>query len=262
MSTVSRNSKEVSARSYIATAPFHLNFFTYTVTMAPLTFVRSGDLSKVAGATAGTCPAGRILRENGKKLFPGAHPVNTVNGIITTFPPSTVMVGVFDNQSGLNGFIDVNAPIFAVYNGDRPNYLKDAVDPVGGLTDKSAPTLTNGSVNVRENLNVTGNSDLTGTLRVTGATTLDGNATVNARLIMNTGNSGSADMTTGVDDGVYRKRTVTGVTNCKSTSRILLTYSGLNNPGFLSAENMADGTFKIVSSSRTDAGVVQYFIFN
>ena len=259
---MSRVSKEVSARSYIATAPFHLNFFTYKVNMAPVTFVRTGDLSKVSGATALTCPAGRVLRENGKKLFPGAHPINTVNGVPTTFPPSTMMVGVFDNQSGLNGFIDVNAPMFALYNGDRPNYLKDAVDPVGGLTDHSAPTLTNGSVNVLQDLNVTGNSALTGTLRVTGATTLDGNATVNARLIMNSGNTGSADMASGTDDGTFRKRTVTGLTNCKSTSRILLTYLGLNNPGFLSAENMADGTFKIVSSSRTDAGVVQYFIFN
>lgn len=228
---MSRVSKEVSARSYIATAPFHLNFFTYKVNMAPVTFVRTGDLSKVTGATALTCPAGRVLRENGRKLFPGAHPVNTVNGVATTFPPSTVMVGVFDNQSGLNGFIDVNAPMFAVYNGDRPNYLKDAVDPVGGLTDQSAPTLTNGNVQV------------------------------GSSLIMNSGNSGIALMTGAPVVGLFRKRTVTAA-NCKSTSKVLLTYSGLNNPGVLSAETIVDGSFEVVSSNITDAGVVQYFIFN
>uniref|UniRef100_A0A6C0AMS2 Uncharacterized protein n=1 Tax=viral metagenome TaxID=1070528 RepID=A0A6C0AMS2_9ZZZZ len=177
---MSRQLKEVSARSYIATAAFHLNFFTYKTSMNSQTFKTTGDLSKVTGATSGTCPAGRILRENGKKLFPGAHPIDTVNGVTTTFPPSTVMVGVFDNQSGLNGFIDVNAPVFAVYNGDRPNYLKDAVDPVGGLTDHSAPTLTNGSVNILEDLNVTGNSALTGTLSVTDASTLKGGVKVAA----------------------------------------------------------------------------------
>jgi hypothetical protein len=257
---MSRQAKELSARSYIATAPFNANFFTYKTSKNSVTFKTTGDLSVVTGANSGNCPAGRILRENGRKLFPPAHPIDTVNGVAVTFPP-TVMVGVFDNQSGLSGFIDPNAPMYAVYSGDRPNYLKDSVDPVGGLTDRSAPTLTNGSVNVRQNLDVMGNSDLTGTLRVTGATTLDGNATINARLIMNSGNTGVADMSTGIDDGVHRKTTVTAA-NCRTTSRILLTYSGLNNAGILSAENIANGSFKIVSTSRTDGGTVMYFIFN
>jgi len=176
MSTVSRNLKEVSARSYVATAAFHLNFFKYT-TSRDAAFQIKGDLSAVPGATSGNCPAGRLLRENGKKLFPGAHPVDTVNGSPVTFPP-TVMVGVFDNQSGLSGFIDPNAPMFAVYSTDHPNYLKDSVDPVGGLTDQSSPTLTNGLVNLRQDLTVGGNSDLTGTLAVTGATTLKGGVKV------------------------------------------------------------------------------------
>lgn len=154
-----------------------MNFFTYTTSKNPSTFKTTGDLSMVSGATSGTCPAGRILRENGRKLFPPAHPIDTVNGSPVTFP-ATVMVGVFDNQSGLSGFIDPNAPIFAVYSSDHPNYLKDSVDPVGGLTDQSSPTLTNGSVNVLQDLNVTGNSALNGTLIVTGATTLKGGVKV------------------------------------------------------------------------------------
>jgi hypothetical protein len=59
------------------------------------------------------------------------------------------MVGVFDNQSMLSGFIDPNSPEFAVYNTDRPNYLVDAVDPAGGLTDQGPPVKTNGQVVTR-----------------------------------------------------------------------------------------------------------------
>jgi hypothetical protein len=143
-----RQNKEASLKSYLATAPFHNNLFKYTTSMTA-SFQTQGDLSVLPSATAVNCPAGRVLRENGKKLFPGAHPVNTVNGAAVTFPSSTMMVGVFDNQSGLSGFIDVNSPMFAVYNTDRPNHLKDAVDPVGGLTDQGVPVKTNGQITSR-----------------------------------------------------------------------------------------------------------------
>jgi hypothetical protein len=135
---MSRQVKEISLKSYVATAPFHNDFFTYTVTTDRNTFKKTGALvANVAGATASTCPAGRILRENGRKLYPSAH-----DGV------RTLMVGVFDNQSMLSGFIDPNSPEFAVYNTDRPNYLVDAVDPAGGLTDQGPPVKTNGGVAV------------------------------------------------------------------------------------------------------------------
>jgi hypothetical protein len=135
---MSRQVKEISLKSYVATAPFHNDFFTYTVTTDRNTFKKTGALvANVAGATASTCPAGRIQRENGRKLFPEAH-----DGV------RTLMVGVFDNQSMLSGFIDPNSPEFAVYNTDRPNYLVDAVDPAGGLTDQGPPVKTNGGVAV------------------------------------------------------------------------------------------------------------------
>jgi hypothetical protein len=234
---MSRQLKEVPARSYLSTAPFYSNFFTYTTSMSPSTFKKSGDLSAVSGATSSNCPAGRVLRENGRKLYPGAHDISTVNGVATTFPSGTVMVGVFDNQSGLNGFIDPNAPMFAVYNGDRAGYLKDAVDPVGALTDQGAPVKTNGSANVT------------------------GDVTVGGRLILNSGNTGSVALTGAPVVGLYRKATVNAA-NCKSTSVIMLTYAGQNNPGILSAEAIADGSFQVVSSSVTDAGVVRYLIVN
>jgi hypothetical protein len=136
---MSRQVKEVPLKSYVAAAPFHNDFFTYTITTDRNTFKKTGALAaNVPGATATTCPAGRILRENGRKLFPGAH-----DGV------TTLMVGVFDNQSMLSGFIDPNSPEFAVYNTDRPNYLVDAVDPAGGLTDQGPPVKTNGQVVTR-----------------------------------------------------------------------------------------------------------------
>jgi len=136
---MSRQVKEISFKSYVAAAPFHNDFFTYTITTDRNTFKKTGALAaNVPGATATTCPAGRILRENGRKLFPGAH-----DGV------TTLMVGVFDNQSMLSGFIDPNSPDFAVYNTDRPNYLADAVDPAGGLTDQGPPVKTNGQVVTR-----------------------------------------------------------------------------------------------------------------
>lgn len=128
--------KQSSRRSYIATAAFNSVLYKYTTTRSSTTFVVSGTLSAVTGATAANCPAGRILRENGRKLYPSANP-----GIVT------YMVGVYDANSCLSGFIDPNASIFAVYNSDKPLYLTDGVDPVTGLTtDQGAPVYTRGSV--------------------------------------------------------------------------------------------------------------------
>jgi hypothetical protein len=114
--------------------------FTYTTTT--VNFVTSGTLTAISsslGATSTNCPKGRVLRENGRKLFPDANP-----GV------STYMVGVYDAQTLFSGFIDPNSPVFTVYNTDKSNFLADGVDPgPGGLTDKGAPVYTNSSVEAR-----------------------------------------------------------------------------------------------------------------
>jgi hypothetical protein len=131
---MSRNLKEVSAKSYISTDAYNQNFFTYSVTTGPSPqFKKSGALVPVTGATSINCPAGNILRENGKKLYPDAYP-----GV------RTYMVGVFDILNNLNGFINPNDPVFAPFNGDRPNYLKDSVNEQA--KNLGAPVLTQGSV--------------------------------------------------------------------------------------------------------------------
>jgi len=163
MSTVVRQLKEVPEKSYVAAAAFHLDVYTYTVTQNRTTYQTTGTLAaNVTGATALTCPAGTVLRENGKKLYPGAH-----NGV------TTLMVGVFWNTAKtdtttsnmLSGFIDPNSPKFAVFSADRPNYMNVLpVDPTGGLADQGAPVVTNGVISSRvvtvPVLTVTGTSTL------------------------------------------------------------------------------------------------------
>jgi hypothetical protein len=122
-------------RQYITTAAFNADFYQYTTTRNPQTYVVSGALSAVTGATAANCPANRILRENAGRLYPDANP-----GI------STLMVGVYDEITGLKGFIDPNAPIFAVYNTDKSYQTPDGVNPNGGATDQGPPLFTRGSV--------------------------------------------------------------------------------------------------------------------
>jgi hypothetical protein len=148
MSTVARQLKEVPEKSYVAAAAFNADVYKYTVSQSPTTFQTTGALTAdVTGATALTCPAGTVLRENGKKLYPGAH-----NGV------TTLMVGVFWNTAKtdtttsnmLSGFIDPNSPKFAVFSADRPNYMNVLpVDPTGGLADQGAPVVTNGVISSR-----------------------------------------------------------------------------------------------------------------
>ncbi len=126
----------IPRRAYITTAAWNTDFYTYTVTVNPTTFVRTGTLAaNVTGATASSCPANRILRETGRRLYPDANP-----GI------STLLVGVYDAVSGLTGLIDPNAPKFAVYNSDKANYMVNGVDPATSLTDQGQPVYTRGTI--------------------------------------------------------------------------------------------------------------------
>jgi hypothetical protein len=158
--------RDLSARSYIAAENFEGDFLKYVV--SKVDFKTVGSLSPVTTNPA-DCPAGRVLRENGRKLAPGMNPNVT-----------TYMVGVYDNQSGLNGFIDPNSPVFAVYSDNRPNFLVDNVDPGNGanggvqnLTDRSAPVLTNGLVSAATTVTAgTGITSTTGQVRAANVITM------------------------------------------------------------------------------------------
>ena len=139
-------------RSYITTAAFHADIFAYTTSFNAATFATTGtltSLSTLGTATAANCPANRVLRETGKKLYPSGM----VNANDTTYgSPNpgvrTYMVGVYDPNTFLTGFIDPNAKIFAIYNSDKPDYVARGLNPNGGFTelDTGAPVYTLGSV--------------------------------------------------------------------------------------------------------------------
>ena len=167
-------------RNYITTSAFNNDFYLYTVTRNPTTYAQTGTLSAVVGATAANCPADRILRENGRRLYKDANP-----GI------STLLVGVYDSVSGLSGLIDPNSALFAVYNGDKSVFQDNGVDPNGGTLDQGPPIYTRGTVTAIGGFNVaTTTSGVTTTVfsaSPTGAITTTGGLTVSAGASINIG---------------------------------------------------------------------------
>ena len=152
--------KATSLISYVSVAEFSSHFFNYYTTFENLQTI--GHLDPVTGGS-GNCPAGRILRENGRKLYPGgAYPSVT-----------TYLVGVYDSKSLLSGFIDPNAPQFALYNTDKPNTVPNGDYTSGALTGTTvtatgsgldstdaAVTVTNGSIVVDDGSIVVSNGQI------------------------------------------------------------------------------------------------------
>jgi hypothetical protein len=247
---------------YIATNTFNDYFYSYSTSItAQLDTI--GTLSAVTGATSGNCPAGRVLRENGRKLYPGANP-----GI------TTYLVGVYDAQTMLSGFIDPNASVFQIYNTDKPTYLADGVEPTVGSTDRGPSVYTRGDVLGGGDLDISGNAHIYGSGTVengltvfNGATISSGSLTVtNGKLNLDaTGANaivGNASMTGGTVVGGFKRLTV-NTTAVTASSRIFLTLTGQNNVGVYSVENIIAGTsFEIVSSSTTDGSAVNWLIIN
>jgi len=160
-----------SKRSYITTAPFNSVFYQYTTQVNPTTLKNEGRLTTVQTSPAGTsltptnCPAGRILREVGRKLYPGVNPGLAVGdtfggSVVGTTATNKFWVMVFDAQTGARGFIDPNAPTFAVYNSDKSVEIQDAFENAGGV-----PTRLGQPVNTAGNVSLGGQLALTGTTK-------------------------------------------------------------------------------------------------
>ena len=158
--------------SYISTAPFNNNFFTYT-TMVNSQGTTVGVFTAVSGATVSNCPAGRVLRETGRKIYPGANPMPSGY--------NTYMVSVYDAQTQLTGFIDPNSSVWCIYNNDKPNFWPDGVDPTSQVTDQglSIYTLGNitsqGFISTASYLNVAGNALVVGNTSTLGSALVAGN---------------------------------------------------------------------------------------
>ena len=146
-----------SKRSYISTSAFNGVIYSYTTQVNPANgYTAEGKLTAIttlpsgAAVTATNCPAGRILREVGRKLYPGANPGlavgDTYSGaVVGTTVTNHMWVGVFDSVTGLRGFIDPNASTFAVYSTDRNPAFVDAAETAGGTPTRLGPTLYSGS---------------------------------------------------------------------------------------------------------------------
>ncbi len=243
-------------RSYIALRPYNNDIFSYTVNEVDFNYV--GSLSPVSGATSGNCPAGRILVESGKKLYPGANP-----GI------STYMVSVFDYATGLKGFIDPNSSAFTPQNTDRPYYItspgSNSVDPD---PDRAPPVYTRGDLLAQGRLDLSGSALIYGNLSTIGATSVSGGLTVangvnvtSGQFNLHSGLVGVANMASGTVVGGFKRLTVTAPL-CTTSSHVFLTYSGINNPGVLSSESVVNGSFEIVSSNTSDLGTIRWLIIN
>jgi hypothetical protein len=241
-----------SRRTYISLAAFNNDFFTYTTSINDQ-FQTVGDLSVVT-ENASLTPKGRILRENGKKLVPGAYP-----GV------DTFMVGVYDDLTFLNGFIDPNSPIFTPVNTDKPNYLNNGVDPgPGGQTDLAPPVYTRGkviaedSITTESGLYVADGIDVSGSVIsgsgqiyvnesptiasfTTGGNTASFNAALSQVWIVNSNCSGSASNS--ID--------VTGVsTGMRVTIIIIFGASGANDT-IVFGTNIREATTTLVGTNDT-----------
>jgi len=128
-------------RSYISTQTFAGQFYTYRTEVQDLDIV--GIWGQVT-EDSDQCPKGRILRENGRKLYPGANP-----------NVDAYFVGVYDSVTFLSGFINPNESRFAVFNSDKPVYLSDNHYAFDGVSedgseadeyDLGAPVYTKGNI--------------------------------------------------------------------------------------------------------------------
>ena len=143
-----------SKRSYVSNGPFNSAIYTYTTALNPTTFRQEGRLALVTTSpsgvalTATNCPGGRVLRENGRKLYPGVNvgllSGDTFQGVAnfqgTTEAANRFWVGVFDAVTGVKGFINPNASTFTVYNSDKSLEVVDVIETNGTGVNKNLTT--------------------------------------------------------------------------------------------------------------------------
>lgn len=274
ITTVSHgNYPSVPRRSYLSTEPFNTVFFSYSTALVNQVYV--GTFSSVSGANATNCPAGRILHETGKKLFPGAN-----NGV------NDYMVSVYDPISMLTGFINPNQPFFSLMNTDRANFFLDGPNGAGtGLTASARANAlyTRGDVLAGGRLDISGNATIYGNKYVSSSVSTMGNEYVqgNERIGGNLSTLGniyigeniflrsnstignqSFNVPAAFSTGTFKKINVS-TPSVTANSRIFLYYSAHNNPGVLSAEGPSAGVgFTIVSNNNNDNGNVNWIILN
>ena len=139
MSSVSSSFKDVPRRQYITSDLFNTNIFQYS-TYIDSSLATRGRLINHPNATELNCVPGIILRENGKKLHSGTHP--DLKDPVTNLQ-YTYLVGVYDVFTGISGFINPNAPYFAVLNTDKSYQDDIASYQIDASQNTITPTTSN-----------------------------------------------------------------------------------------------------------------------
>jgi hypothetical protein len=151
----------VTRRSYVALNAFHTALYSYSYGLNEELLREVGTLTLNPAANSGNCPKGAILHENGRKLNPADIYFRGANDGASMF-----MVGVYDPQSGLNGFINPNSPLFGLQNSDKPIYLNES-EPLGN------GILTNGTIETTQSVTA-GTSVVAGTSVTAGTSVVAG----------------------------------------------------------------------------------------
>jgi len=190
------------------------DFFNYTLTFNPNTFINTGRLSTI-GVPATSTLKGSILSETGKKLYPGAS-----DGV------STLMVSVYDQTSKLTGFINPNSPSFAIFTTDKPPYMGQGTDPgTDGRTNLGNSIYTHGSV-IADGFGTYDDLLSTGTSLTVGTTARIGQS-------LSTGTSVTIGSTLSVRQSISTGTSITcgtGLTSFTGQNRVtnISTYTSLN----------------------------------
>jgi len=160
---------QANDKSLVANAAFHNEFYKYTTSINS-SFATVGTFTLVPGATATTCPAGRIVHLNGRKLYPGVNPMNTFVGLLAVAGNPKFLVGVYDPITNLSGFVDPTSLSFSKYEQNLPNffdrgptantaYYGSAGPPLGGQGGRL--TVTEGGERAAAGVVITGSNSAT-----------------------------------------------------------------------------------------------------
>jgi hypothetical protein len=279
-------------RSYIATDNFQNFFFTYTVTHDRL--ITTGDISVPVTNDCTKTPQGRVLKENGRKLYPVANP-----GV------GKFYVGVYDSVTFLSGYIDPNAPVFAIFNGDRSYQVDDCSDDgdddcsIPEAVKTGPPVYTAGDITTTAGNIVARNESGGNAIALINRNTQDCDDSVNPifnsntysfgaicgipesdtiviKAVHNVNQTGALIGSEGsiVNTGLFYPLNATStvkLTNgttgilyhplMNSSNRVMLTHqSFIGAPGALYCSPSDDGSYYISSSTTSDEGYVHYLI--
>ena len=239
-----------SKRSYVTTAPFNASIFTYNTQFNSSNFRTEGRLVVVSTLPSGAnvsvtnCPAGRILREVGRKLHAGVNPGlavgDTYSGaVVGTTATNKFWVMVYDAQTGLKGFIDPNAAIFTIYNSDKSVEIQDAFENAGGV-----PTRLGQPVNTAGNVTLGGNLALTNVVTSTANPVVGGSASVGTLTL-----AGATPV-------------VVNTTAVATTSKIFLSRNtNAGTPANFAISAQSAGSFSVTGTA-LDTSTVNWLVIN